>query len=52
MKRGTQTGSMEYSNAKRRKMQAKKRMEEKEWAKKCGPVIIRRIDEPTDTIKS
>ena len=44
---GTSLGGVEVSAA-RRKRQAKKRAaEEKRWAAKAGPVIVRRVDPET-----
>lgn len=38
---GTNTGGIETSNAYRRRRARQRREEEKEWASKSGPVIVR-----------
>lgn len=39
-KTGTPTGSVEYSKGYKKRMQKKRRQEEKEWRSKNGPVIV------------
>lgn len=41
-KLGTNTGSVEYSPDRIRRMERAKLNQEKKWAKKCGPVTIRK----------
>lgn len=42
-KTGTSTGAIETSARYRRKQAAKRRAEEKAWAEKSGPVVVRYV---------
>lgn len=39
-KQGTPTGSVEYSPAKRKRIQKQRQRQEASWAAKAGPVVV------------
>jgi len=44
---GASLGGIEMSPERRRRQAAKRKREEKRWAKKCGPVTVRFVDPAT-----
>lgn len=48
-KTGSPTSSVEYSPARKKRMDAARRRQEKRWAAKAGPVIVRQKDPESPT---
>lgn len=47
-KQGTNTGSISYSPARKKRMQAARRAQERRWAARSGPVTVVRISATED----